>query len=333
MSQNAFDTFGLIEFPTSTDVALKPLFKGWGKDALSANEQTLAVIGDFLGVWLVNDGQVGAAWRAITGSAGPDVVKTMWLHDPSKVIYSSDHSPSFYLWRESAMEGWDADDWQREHAIVKGLWVFPIALQEKQFRRAAFGSVLAKAIAVGIERGRTPGWRQPLDPDPLAQAQGSLFYTFAGFDEFKLTHWDMGSLKVRGANRASPNDYENYPAVDFTFELTEKVEFGLTRSPPYYPMSGMDDTVQTVTPAPFTRWTALTVYPPNSFVVPVVANGQYYVGRPLGGRSGATQPTFPTTPGASVADGTQFWTCIGPINGPKVSGALETPIVTGVDEP
>lgn len=55
-------------------------------------------------------------------------------------------------------------------------------------------------------------------------------------------------------------------------------------------------------------WTLNTTYPTVSTVKPTVGNGRYYFTYG-GGTSGATEPTWPTTPGATVVDGTVTWTC------------------------
>lgn len=57
-------------------------------------------------------------------------------------------------------------------------------------------------------------------------------------------------------------------------------------------------------------WTLNTVYPKHSLVKPTVGNSRYYIPRGSGGTSGATEPTWPTTPGATVVDGTVTWECV-----------------------
>lgn len=57
----------------------------------------------------------------------------------------------------------------------------------------------------------------------------------------------------------------------------------------------------------FVAWAATTVIAANSVRVPTVANGFAYTG--TSGTTAAAQPTFPTTPGATVLDGGVTWTC------------------------
>lgn len=53
-----------------------------------------------------------------------------------------------------------------------------------------------------------------------------------------------------------------------------------------------------------------TVYGLNAYITPVSANGYYYKAT-VAGTSGASIPTYPTTIGATVTDGTVTWTCAG----------------------
>lgn len=63
----------------------------------------------------------------------------------------------------------------------------------------------------------------------------------------------------------------------------------------------------------WTANTAKTTSGPISFVVPTVANGFYYKCTTGGTTDATTQPTWPTTVGSTVVDGTVTWTCWGEI--------------------
>jgi hypothetical protein len=54
-------------------------------------------------------------------------------------------------------------------------------------------------------------------------------------------------------------------------------------------------------------WLTLTAYAVGDWVVPVTHNGRMYRCT-TAGTTGASQPTFPTTDGGTVADGTVVWT-------------------------
>lgn len=58
-------------------------------------------------------------------------------------------------------------------------------------------------------------------------------------------------------------------------------------------------------------WAAATIYTSNEYRVPTVANGYAYQVTVAGTSHAATQPTWPTTVGATVTDGTVTWQNIG----------------------
>lgn len=80
--------------------------------------------------------------------------------------------------------------------------------------------------------------------------------------------------------------------------------------------SGMTSVISGVT------WTATQTWvttPPSSYVVPTVANGFYYKCT-VAGTGGSSQPTWPTTVGTTVTDGTATFTCWGQV----LTGGLTT---------
>lgn len=60
----------------------------------------------------------------------------------------------------------------------------------------------------------------------------------------------------------------------------------------------------------YVPWVALTPYVIGDQVIPPTANGFYYRAT-TGGTTGASPPTFPTTVGTTVTDGSVVWTCWG----------------------
>lgn len=64
----------------------------------------------------------------------------------------------------------------------------------------------------------------------------------------------------------------------------------------------------TLLPSGATTWAASTAVTTSSNVFPTTKNGYYYACT-TAGTTGSTQPTWPTTPGATVTDGTAVWTC------------------------
>lgn len=61
----------------------------------------------------------------------------------------------------------------------------------------------------------------------------------------------------------------------------------------------------------YDNWAAGTVYTVNEYRVPTVANGYAYRVTVAGTSHAVTQPTWPTTVGATVTDGTVTWQNIG----------------------
>jgi len=57
-------------------------------------------------------------------------------------------------------------------------------------------------------------------------------------------------------------------------------------------------------------WTATTVYATGAFAQTTFDNGYYYTAT-TGGTSSGAEPTWPTTLGATVPDGSVVWTCSG----------------------
>lgn len=58
---------------------------------------------------------------------------------------------------------------------------------------------------------------------------------------------------------------------------------------------------------PYDRWAASTIYTVQAYRVPTVSNGHQYIVT-TAGTSGTVEPTWPTTSGATVTDGTVVWT-------------------------
>jgi len=78
----------------------------------------------------------------------------------------------------------------------------------------------------------------------------------------------------------------------------------------------VDGTLARTYPGPFTivqiipAWTALTNYAVGSMVIPTVATGYAFRAVGKAGASGAVQPTWGTTYGVLLIDGTTTWQCV-----------------------
>jgi hypothetical protein len=225
-----YDQWGAIQIPTVGGPVFVPQrTEMWVAPAnIPAADPALAVILDFLATFIVTDANMLAAWAPVAGAAGAAIIKRIFPHNPKEVVFSTSHLPALYLWRESATQEYAADDWLRETTNVKGLWVFPLAQQNNQRQRAPAANALMKTMAVAIERGRTPSWKQPDDLDQSSRGQGTLFYPYAAFESFKLVSWKDGRLEVKDQAKSAT---DVYPAVDITFAMEEKLDYGLGRYP------------------------------------------------------------------------------------------------------
>lgn len=83
------------------------------------------------------------------------------------------------------------------------------------------------------------------------------------------------------------------------------------------PKTGVNPTIATPGATAATRANT-TAYALNAYVVPATANGFYYKAT-TAGTSAGTIPTYPTTVGGTVVDGTVTWTCAG-----KTAAVLNT---------
>jgi hypothetical protein len=102
-------------------------------------------------------------------------------------------------------------------------------------------------VTIAVERGRTPGWKQPGDLDRLAYTQGSLFYTFANFYSFQLDTWKNATLTIAAADGKTADPM---PAIEMTFELKEQADFGLLRPPAQLMVNATDAIINAYTGVP-----------------------------------------------------------------------------------
>lgn len=58
---------------------------------------------------------------------------------------------------------------------------------------------------------------------------------------------------------------------------------------------------------PYDIWAASTIYTTQQYRIPVVSNGHVYIVT-TAGTSGSSEPTWPTTGGGTVTDGSVVWT-------------------------
>jgi hypothetical protein len=243
----AYDSWGGIQIPTIASPAGYP-----------AGDPTLRIVLDFFYSFAVTDQNATAAWAAVYPASPPLKSKlSTFVQDPRQLdagTFSTSYLPALFMWRESASQDYAAEDWLRETTKVMALWILPLGVPSNQVQRVPFEHALVKAITVGLERGRTPGYIVPGDPDPQAAAQGSLMYGFAGFESFSLTSWQKTRITIESA--ADGEKAARYPGIEMTFTLEENLVYGLGRFAPNSPNQGVYATLvgpngQTLVSGPF----------------------------------------------------------------------------------
>lgn len=234
-----YDTWGALQIPLSAAPPFTPQQTSlWVAPAnVPLADPALAVVLDFLTTFLVTDQNALAVWQILApnkpNNVPQPVVQRIFAHDPSKEVLSNAYLPGLFFFRSGGgKHEWVADDWLRDTSTLTLLWVFADAMQDTQRQREPFGHAIAKLIDAAVERGRTPSWLQPGDPDPQSPLAGSLFYKYAGFDAFWFDDWKPASLVIKTPDGVIAGQY---PAIAMKFTMQEDLKPGLGR-PVFFPL-------------------------------------------------------------------------------------------------
>jgi hypothetical protein len=120
-------------------------------------------------------------------------------------------------------------------------------------------------------------------------------------------NWTADDIRVALLTSAAAPNLGTWHAYS---DLTNEVVAGGGYTTGGVALSGKTNTL-TIDSAWATTWTASTSYAAETTVIrPTTANGHLYQCI-VTGVSGTTQPTWPTTPGATVADGGATWAEVG----------------------
>lgn len=210
----------------------------------------LAVLLSFLKAFLVEDQNATAAWQSMGVSPANAPVNGIFPFNPEDNEFNESALPALFLWRESGKDEWIADDYLLETTQLKLLWVFTLGNQPNQTVRNPYINGIVKVIQVAIERGRTPSWKQPGDPDPLAVTRGSWLGNFLnawslsvdGWRRTHVTERDLESNRVVGTHQA----------VELTLSCQETWTVDI-EDPNFYsgtsPTNGVDAVITTSTGA------------------------------------------------------------------------------------
>ena len=218
------DVWGAVYVPAQ---APPPVSAYPGDPAL---DYTLA----FLFAWLVTDAQASGAWEAAFGYPLVKSGLSLFPYNPAEATFQSSYLPALYLWRDDAKSGsfeYLGDDWLLDKSVWKLLWALPQGDQENARNRTQYANQLAKAVVVGIERGYTPSWVVPGDPDPAAAGgRGSFLGYWTNLVRFSPVGWRRARIRpvMLDGSRAT----HDFPAVELTFEAIERQDRTIRRYPP-----------------------------------------------------------------------------------------------------
>lgn len=312
------DTWGALSIPAQPGYSFTPVAQRmWIAPAqIPYSDPCIAVILDYLATAINEDKIIQAAWQNV---APPDQVvpiRRVFPHNPNDVVFQVSWLPALFLWRESMTSAYAADEWYRVTTKLMGLWVFPLAVQERQRAREPIFNAVCDGIMSTIERGRTPSWVQPNDADPRASYEGSVFYPYAAFESLFLSSARRSKLLIPSTGRDTT---DSYPAIELTFEMRENQVRGISR---FFVDGGDAATLYDASAS--TVWAGNTSYTLGALVFPTGGNGYVY-SCTTAGMSANTPPVWPTTIGATVQDGSVVWTAaakMAPNGNVTVSGPL-----------
>jgi hypothetical protein len=138
----------------------------------------------------------------------------------------------------------------------------------------------------------------------IAVFSGSVDYDYLSIRNNTMVCGNLSGITVTNGILVRPNTGANY-----YLDVSNNQVIGF--APP--------DTIGNIA-----AWTANTVTPYYSLIKPTVGNGYTYstVG---GGTTGSTQPTWPTSSGATIVDGTVTWTAVPVDNTSSAAIKFESP--------
>lgn len=301
------DRYGMETFPT---------FPATG-DGESKGDPAIWIYLNFLRAYLQEDGNVLALWNSQGMAPNRPVVNAIRAHDPNDTeaaAYAGGLAlkdlPALYLWSKEAPDAslfeFIAEDMNVQTREWRMLWVSPQAETAARRSRASFDDVMAKAILTAIERGRTPGFQWPGDPDVTAASRGSYVHNFTNAFSINVTHAGPARVQISAVGDVPAGASRTWvlPALEVRFEYKELLQ----QDPRIWSVpSALAQTVALGNPI-------AVPWGPNGFFV----QGNWVVATPPGtttltlfqattvtgsGQSGQTAPAWPTALNATVTDG------------------------------
>ena len=129
-----------------------------------------------------------------------------------------------------------ADAYRTRTSTITLLWVMPPAQDAAARARQPITNALASGIDLAIERGRTPSFVVPGDPDPLAATQGSDVWHWMAFWQLRMGTARPAALDVP-VTTAKGTETRHYDAVLFTLTLEEDLTLDMSR---FDALAGLD---------------------------------------------------------------------------------------------
>ena len=239
-------------FPTPAPQLFRPYQRGvqpgaviadrWGTVFAPAQPQpnTSAYPGDpsldyvlgFLYAWLVLDGQASAPWQSAFGYPLIKSASSLLPFNPSERTFNSSYLPALYLWRDDQQGGkfeYLTEDWLVETSTWTLLWALPLGSQENQRARTNYANQFVKSVIIGIERGYTPSWVLPGDPDPQAASRGSFIGEWTNMVRMFVSSWKRSRIRVQMADGTPPQEF---PAVEVKIDVKERQDRTIRRFAP-----------------------------------------------------------------------------------------------------
>jgi hypothetical protein len=205
------DQWGAISVPVPAQFAGYPV-----------GDPALKYILDFFVAFLVTDANVTAAWAGSKLAGQFPAVNKSFAFDPREVVFNEKDLPSLFLWRESATQERIAEDWLVETTMLRLLWVLPISTRDGYRNLVSFENAIVKALVVGLERQRTPGFVVAGDTDPNAATLGSQLDRFAQYMSLVFTSWKRAHVSL-SMGASMPRSYES---VEMTLTMQENLVYG-----------------------------------------------------------------------------------------------------------
>jgi hypothetical protein len=153
-------------------------------------------------------------------------------------------------------------------------------------------------------------------PNNLEQAYGVLGITTAAAFRAAQTLWFDSSNTVGITGISLTAVYNSTFKVTARFQFTSlssRIDIGFSNggTSPSVPLTRRFTLNYVPSPSDWAASTSITL---NEFRKPTIANGRRYYAS-VGGTTGGTEPTWPTTAGGTVVDGTVTWTEYGRVGG------------------